>query len=274
MLFRLSLKSSAFPSITPLCFIIAVLALTACCQSRAPGSNSPSMVIVGQTLPELTTGTPLPDFTAIQDIGHKKRAFFQFVLSQAEIAEQEVKAERQLIQSWAPEHGTSEIVATLIDKYRVDEDLARVEIKRALLIRVNSIPKSLVMAQAANESAWGTSRFAKEGNNLFGQWCFAQGCGLRPGRAGADSRHEVAVFDSPLASIRSYMTNLNRHASYAHLRSVRAQAIDQDGFATGLALSSGLGSYSERGIEYIKEIRQMIRYNQLEQYDRPVDIGE
>lgn len=274
MLLQLSRTSPFFFTGKALALVISVLALTACCQSRTPESRASSSSIVEQKLPELSTGAPLPDFSAIRDVSLKKQAFFQFMHSQALMAEQEVMAERQRILEWNPEHDPSEILATLIDRYRVDQGLPPVDIKRALLLKVNSIPMSLLMAQAANESAWGTSRFAKEGNNLFGQWCFVKGCGLRPSRAENNSHHEVAVFDSPLASIRSYIRNLNRHAAYSHLRALRAEAIAQKGFATGLELASGLGGYSERGTEYVKEIRQMIRYNELVQYDRPVERGK
>jgi len=155
----------------------------------------------------------------------------------------------------------------LLIKYRVntdDED----EQKELLLLRVNTIPPSLVLAQAANESAWGTSRFAQEGNNLFGQWCFREGCGLVPEARGGSSRHEVRAFESPLESVESYMRNLNSHPRYRELRELREQQIEQQGYASGEILTEGLDGYSTRGQEYIDEIRNMIEHNKLNRFDQ------
>ena len=129
------------------------------------------------------------------------------------------------------------------------------------------IPPSLVMAQAANESAWGTSRFATQGNNLFGQWCFNQGCGLVPRSRPEGMSHEVEVFDSPYQSIRSYITNLNRHNAYQGLRDRRDALRAQGQFPDGATLAGGLEAYSERGQAYVHEIRAMINSNGLPDYD-------
>jgi Bax protein len=138
-----------------------------------------------------------------------------------------------------------------------------------LLKRINTVPPSLALAQAANESAWGTSRFAREGNNYFGQWCFEPGCGLVPVNRTAGKTHEVAKFSSPAESVTAYINNLNRNSAYENLRSIRAQRGDQTSSASGTQLATGLVNYSERGQEYVLEIQSMIRINQLEQYDKP-----
>jgi Bax protein len=129
------------------------------------------------------------------------------------------------------------------------------------------IPPSLVLAQAANESAWGTSRFARRGNNLFGQWCFSQGCGLVPRGRVEGASHEVASFSSPYRSVRSYIQNLNRHPTYQLLRDIRLKARNRDDIASGPSLAAGLLGYSERGEDYVEEIRNMIRHNNLDYYD-------
>jgi Bax protein len=121
-----------------------------------------------------------------------------------------------------------------------------------------------VLAQAANESAWGRSRFATEGNNLFGQWCFSQGCGLIPNGRPEGATYEVAVFDTPLDSIRSYMMNLNSFHAYDELRKIRKERRDQGQMITGKALAEGLINYSTRREEYVKEIQLMIEHNNLE----------
>ena len=126
---------------------------------------------------------------------------------------------------------------------------------------------SLVLAQAANESGWGTSRFAGEGNALFGQWSFG-GSGMLP-EAQRESLgdYRVAAFESPLLSVIAYMRNLNTHRSYARLRALRAAARVAGDTPRGMELAAGLDRYSERGQEYVDEIRSMIEYNGLEDTD-------
>ena len=160
--------------------------------------------------------------------------------------------------------------------HRLAEDYAMQEFDEAnaqhwteLLKRVNTIPPSLALAQAANESAWGTSRFAREGNNYFGQWCFQPGCGLVPKSRTVGKTHEVAKFSSPAESVEAYIDNLNRNSAYENLRSLRAQRAEKSDSYSGIELANGLLNYSERGQEYVVEIQNMIRTNQLERYDKP-----
>jgi Bax protein len=126
---------------------------------------------------------------------------------------------------------------------------------------VDAVPDHLVLAQAANESAWGTSRFAREGNNLFGQWCFRQGCGLVPASRPDGATYEVARFESVSQSIGSYMHNLNTGRTYQELREIRALARENGHDPDANAMAAGLMSYSERGEDYISELRSMIRHN-------------
>ncbi|MBL4940658.1 MAG: glucosaminidase domain-containing protein [Colwellia sp.] len=140
-----------------------------------------------------------------------------------------------------------------------------------LLEKVDVLPPSLVLAQAANESAWGTSRFATQGNNYFGQWCFEQGCGLVPQQRDSGKAHEVATFSSPKKSLGSYMQNLNSHPAYQTLRNIRTQLRINKQPVTGDALAAGLTSYSERGIEYIEELRAMIKFNKLGKHDQSIN---
>lgn len=136
-----------------------------------------------------------------------------------------------------------------------------------LTVRVDEVPVSLVLAQAANESGWGTSRFTREGNALFGQWSFG-GSGMLPEEQRTSlGEYRVAAFESPLLSVIAYMRNLNTHRSYAELRELRAGARAEGRQPTGYDLAQGLVSYSERGQEYVDEIRSMIDYNQLREAD-------
>lgn len=214
---------------------------------------------------------PLPEFSNISDVREKKQAFFDYLLPLIHEANARILSERELAEKWLLDPANlslaeQEELQQLLLKYRITSENLE-EQQDLLLRRVNAIPPSLVLAQAANESAWGTSRFAREGNNLFGQWCFSEGCGLIPEARGDSSRHEVRAFTDPLQSVESYMRNLNTHPSYRSLRELRLQELEQQGFASGLRLSEGLSSYSERGEDYIAEIKQMIEFNQLQRFD-------
>jgi Bax protein len=131
----------------------------------------------------------------------------------------------------------------------------------ALARRVDVIPSDLALAQAAKESGWGRSRFALEGNNLFGQWCYEPGCGLVPGQRPAGEQHEVAAFDSVDEAIRRYMNNLNTHERYRGFRERRAELRNSDRPLSGQALLPGLLGYSERGEAYLDELQAMLRQN-------------
>lgn len=146
--------------------------------------------------------------------------------------------------------------------------LTHYEMVKELMRRVDVIPTSLVLAQAANESGWGTSRFAREGNNIFGQWCFDEGCGLVPNARGEDASHEVRAFASVDAAVRAYFRNLNTHPSYEDLRTLRASMRMQGLELNSMVLARGLTRYSERGMEYVEELQDMIRINDLRERDR------
>lgn len=130
-----------------------------------------------------------------------------------------------------------------------------------LLVRVDEVPLEMALVQAANESAWGSSRFAREGNNYFGQWCFKKGCGLVPNQRAADATHEVRRFAGVDESVRAYMYNINTSAAYAEFRSIRHSLRVQSRPLDAESLVYGLRSYSELGMTYVEMIRAMIRTN-------------
>jgi Bax protein len=137
---------------------------------------------------------------------------------------------------------------------------------RILLRRIDIVPADLALAQGALESAWGTSRFAEEGNNYFGHWCFVPGCGMVPQNRRNGARHEVARFSSAAESVRRYMYNLNSHPRYTELRLIREQARQRNETFSGSDLAAGLAGYSELGEEYIGMVRGLIRQNELERF--------
>ena len=135
-----------------------------------------------------------------------------------------------------------------------------------LKVRMDIIPVSLAIAQAAKETGWGTSRFALEGNALFGQWTWS-GDGIKPAGAESDTKHKVMKFKVLKASVRAYQRNLNTHSSYKNFRQTRAQLRDDSQKLDSLLLAEQLDSYAETGKEYTKILKQIINQNSLQDFD-------
>jgi Bax protein len=135
-----------------------------------------------------------------------------------------------------------------------------------LKVRMDEIPVSMTIAQAAKETGWGTSRFAQEGNALFGQWTWS-GEGIKPSDADDDSTHKVMKFNVLQASVKAYQRNLNTHSSYKNFRSARAELRDEGKKLNSMILSEHLDKYAETGKEYIKILQKIIRQNNLIDFD-------
>ena len=135
-----------------------------------------------------------------------------------------------------------------------------------LKVRMDIIPVSLAIAQAAKETGWGTSRFAIEGNALFGQWTWS-GEGIKPAGADTDATYKVMKFNLLKASVRAYQRNLNTHSSYKKFRFVRAQLRDDNKKLDSLKLAEYLDNYAQTGTEYTKVLKQIIQQNQLKDFD-------
>jgi len=216
----------------------------------------------------------LPDFSTISDIPARKQAFFEFLAPIVDAENERVLEQRQRLLALAPKVRAGETpgwldrrwLASLAEEYEVpwNSDLSEPERLDAIAMlerRVDAVPIPLALVQAATESGWGRSRFATEGNNLFGHWCYEPGCGLVPARRNQDAAHEVAAFDSVSDSVSRYLYNLNTHAAYAPLRAIRARLRRQGESPTAMALADGLLLYSERREEYVDEIKTVIRVN-------------
>ena len=135
-----------------------------------------------------------------------------------------------------------------------------------LKIRMDEVPVSMAIAQAAKETGWGTSRFAQEGNALFGQWTWS-GEGIKPADAEDDSTHKVMRFKVLQASVKAYQRNLNTHSSYKDFRSARAELRDEGKELDSMILTEYLDKYAETGKEYVKILQQIIRQNDLTDFD-------
>lgn len=211
----------------------------------------------------------LPDFAAIYDIPTKKRQFFAFIRPAIENKNNQLAEDRTKLEYW---HGQISLglgltveeqtsLQTLIDNYRINKDASTLQQINDLLVRVDVIPTSLVLVQAANESAWGSSRFARIGLNFFGIWCYRTGCGMVPGGRNTGAKHEVAAFQSVDAAVSGYFNNINKHNAYHVFRTIRSELRAQDQPLDAKILATGLLPYSERGAHYVSDITDMLRHN-------------
>ncbi|HWV16554.1 MAG TPA: glucosaminidase domain-containing protein [Cellvibrio sp.] len=223
---------------------------------------------------ELTSNTLLPDFSAINQAPERKQLFLETLRPLVEQKNLLLQSTRDRLLEIKSEYaGNQQLNASdteqlnrMREDYKVDrqqfpDDGKAIDI---LLLRVDVIPASMVLAQAAIESGWGTSRFAEEANNLFGQWCYTPGCGIVPARRAASAKHEVRKFDSVEDALNSYYRNINTHNAYRALRDLRAKIRHDESTFTGSALIAGLSKYCGRGPIYISELRALIRSNNLE----------
>ena len=161
-------------------------------------------------------------------------------------------------------------LTTLAKKYHLKNQLSANEKIEQLLVCVDEVPEALVLVQAANESAWGTSRFARIGLNFFGIWCYQPKCGMIPnGRSGND-KHQVAAFKSVAQAVGNYFYNINTHKAYTVFREIRRQLRAENHPLKAEILASGLLAYSERGEHYVVEITKMIEQNQA--YFTPSEV--
>lgn len=202
----------------------------------------------------------------------KKHLFFLSLLPMALMINEEISLQRQqlveildkLESGLTLQPDEQSTLAALARWYRVSADpMDNRSARKTLLRRVDTIPPALLLAQAANESAYGTSRFALLANNLFGEWTFTPGTGLVPEGRPEDASYEVKRFPTVMESLKSYVRNLNTHWAYRALRNKRADLRKNDLPVTAMDLAEELELYSTRRQEYVAEIRTIIRYNRL-----------
>ena len=210
------------------------------------------------------------DLKTLRSTVARKQLFIQMILPLILRANERVLADRRRLlaidRQVADGHSvlaSDELFLISLAKAYGLENPDLVELKR----RVDFVPPSLALAQAAEESGWGTSRFAIRGNAVFGQHTFTRGAGMVPRRRDAGKRHEVKVFDGLYHSVASYLRNLNTHPAYEDFRALRAgkRALGQP--LNGYTLVAALQRYSERGSDYIRSIRDIMRVNRMWNFD-------
>ncbi len=220
------------------------------------------------------------DFHMLEDIGLRKRIFLHTLLPTALLARHEVTLERLRLQSILAKincssgqlnftSSTHETQQCLWQSYLLADEVGfvkglsktyRTTDANELLARVDPLPVSLILAQGALESSWGRSRFAREGNSIFGMWTWKKK-GIVPLQREEGKTHKVKAYDSILDSVRAYQLTLNRLDQYEHLRSLRLETDDS------LVLAEGLTLYSQRGNQYVNDIKNVILSNNLQAYD-------
>ncbi|MBF0268138.1 MAG: glucosaminidase domain-containing protein [Alphaproteobacteria bacterium] len=225
------------------------------------------LVARGETaVPRLYLANLPADLDDINDAGLRKALFLRAMLPLVLSMNETIQADRKRLLAYAErvKAGLRIIPAErdwlndLFLRYDVeDNDLF------ALLKRVDVIPPSLALAQAAEESGWGTSRFAQQGNALFGQWTQSEGKGLVPTERARNATYAVRSFGSLAEAVKSYAHNLNTHNAYAEFRDARFAAREADQPLDGYQLSEALHRYSERGDEYVATLRKLMRQNEL-----------
>jgi len=242
---------------------------------------APHVLITGLTQRWRTEAQAMP-------IADKKQAFFRFMLPLILHANQMVmdrrarlEAARDALAAGEPlDEATLEELRTSAARLKVaqEDEVATLDaaspawadLVDALLYRVDIVPAGLALGQAAYESGWGTSRFAQEGNSLFGQWTYG-GQGIKPEQQRAQlGDHRIAAFDWPFDSVRGYYINLMSHPAYEDFRRLRAQRRAAGETLDSLHMADGLLRYSERGQEYVDGLKGIIRSNHFDAADTAV----
>ena len=210
--------------------------------------------------------TLLPDeIKMIENTKKRKEFFIQIILPLIIKENNNIKLDRKtLFNIINKSNNTISEINWLEKKYKQygikSKDLS------TLKIRMDEIPVSLAIAQAAKETGWGTSRFAQEGNALFGQWTWS-GEGLKPKEAEEDAGHKVMKFNVLQASVRAYQRNLNTHSTYKEFRKARAEFRDLNKPLDSIELSKYLNKYAETGNQYVEVLQKIIKQNKLQDFD-------
>jgi uncharacterized FlgJ-related protein len=205
------------------------------------------------------------DLDELQSTRLKKETFIKIVLPLIVAENERILADREKLKRVIKKKQTSDL-----EKQWLRQKLLEYKVKQGkmdeLLRRMDIIPTSIALAQAAKESGWGTSRFALEGNAIFGQWTWS-GNGIAPLNREGNKNHKILKFPILRASVKAYQNNLNTHKSYANFRNKRLIMREKNKDISGLELTDTLKSYAQTGTEYIKILNQIIRENRLTDFE-------
>ena len=210
--------------------------------------------------------TLLPqEIKMIENTKKRKEFFIQIVLPLIIQENNNIKLDRKTLFSIINKSNNSNSEKKWLDRKYKQYGVKSNDLS-TLKIRMDEIPVSLAIAQAAKETGWGTSRFAQEGNALFGQWTWS-GEGLRPKEAKEGQEHKVMKFNILQASVRAYQRNLNTHSTYKDFRKARAKLRDSNKKLDSIELSKYLNKYAETGNQYVEVLQKIIKQNKLQDFD-------
>ena len=210
--------------------------------------------------------TLLPaEIKMIENTKKRKEFFIQIVLPLILKENNNIRLDRKMLFAIINKSNNSKLEKKWLEKKYKQYGIPSKDLS-TLKIRMDEIPVSLAIAQAAKETGWGTSRFAQEGNALFGQWTWS-GEGLKPKEADGNEGHKVMKFNVLQASVRAYQRNLNTHSSYQNFRLARAHLRDNGKPLDSILLSQFLEHYAETGDEYVKVLQKIIKQNNLKDFD-------
>ena len=210
--------------------------------------------------------TLLPqEIKMIENTKKRKEFFIQIVLPLIIQENNNIKLDRKTLFSIINKSDNTNSEKQWLDKKYKQYGVKSKDLS-TLKIRMDEIPVSLAIAQAAKETGWGTSRFAQEGNALFGQWTWS-GEGLKPKDAEEGADHKVMKFNILQASVRAYQRNLNTHPTYKDLRKARAELRDAKKPLDSIKLSVHLNKYAETGNQYVEVLQKIIMQNKLQDFD-------
>ena len=210
--------------------------------------------------------TLLPnEIRMIENIKKRKEFFIQIVLPLVLQENNNIRLDRKRLFTIINKSSNSNLEKKWLQKKYKQYGVPSKDLS-ILKIRMDEIPVSLAIAQAAKETGWGTSRFALEGNALFGQWTWS-GEGLKPKEADKDEGHKVMKFNVLQASVRAYQRNINTHSSYKGFREARAKLRDQGEPLDSLILAEYLKEYAETGNQYVEVLQKIIKQNNLKDFD-------
>ena len=210
--------------------------------------------------------TQLPrDLNNLQSVQLKKETFIKIVLPLIVAENEKILDDRDKLKIISEKKFTTELEKQWLRQKLLEYKVKKGDINQ-LMIRMDIIPVSIALAQAAKESGWGTSRFALEGNAIFGQWTW-DGQGIAPLKRDSDKNHKILKFPILRASVKAYKNNLNTHKSYVKFRDKRRKLREKNLVITGLVLSDTLKSYAQTGSEYTKILNQIITQNSLTDFE-------
>ncbi|MFH2129250.1 MAG: glucosaminidase domain-containing protein [bacterium] len=220
---------------------------------------------------KITEEDMLPYFSQYNDTVVRKRQFFEFMRPIIEKENDRVLKQRKQFMALYKKRARGEdlsvwdlrVFRRFAELYQVDPaEYDNDKLWELLKRRIDIVPTELALAQSANESAWGQSRFAIRGNAMFGQWSFSrERKGLVPSRRDPEASHTVATYPTVKAAVKSYIKNLNTHPAYTDFRVLRSQAREEGAEPDGHSLAIGLINYSEKRMDYVREIQSLIETN-------------